>query len=289
MASKTPAPPSLDQVDFSQIQVLAPRPNKNAPGQTSYIRYNGSGSGKFIVTLKNALIQYALRPFKDKKTGEVQKKLTLNIALEEDEEGNLTNPELKKFLEKLQDTVVKQITANASTWGLPSNVGKKFNDIIKTHINKETKERYNDTWQIRVQMDPETLQIRSKFFDGRKKNEPIPITFTTADQEIPMFTRANMYVHISKVWYSGNGVGVTADLIQGSFNRPEGMITLPEIEVCDDDLAERETKKTDEFGDDDDDEVIVETTDDLEELKVGEDDVEEEPPKKPKGKGRRKN
>lgn len=281
--------PTVEQIDFKKIQIQPPRDNKNAPGKTSGIRYAGSTNGQFIILLKNIQIRYSMFPYTDPKTGIPDKKLNLNISLEEDEAGNLKNPELHKFLTKLQAHLIELINTNAEEWGLPRNIGNKFNDLIKPHINKSTKERYVDTWTVRIQMDPETCHIKSKFFDGADKNKQIPVTFENAGEQIPAFTRANLYIHINKVWFSGSALGMSTDLIQGSFNRPIGVMSLPEIIACDDDLAGRDrvekTIDSNDFDEDDDESFVIETTDSL---SIDDDDIEQHQPKKTKGKGKAK-
>lgn len=236
--------PNYNEVKVELIDISRPKDNQGGKGQTSYLR-----SKQFVdfndtiyFTLNDQTVAYSLDQYTDPKTGIRDGKYTLNIRLDEDENGEYVNKDVVDFVQRLENQVKTIVANRAREWRLPNDFANKMTSLVKSHYNKKSGQKYPDTLSVRVNYDPEKRQFRSKFYNTYEgKQTLLELTESTAPNEIMYGTKCNLILKVRKLWISGNGWGITFELESGSFSKSIRKFELPlpsavEVNTIDDDI-----------------------------------------------------
>jgi len=250
----------LHEFDLSKISVTSPQANKGkdgkiTQGKTAYIRSKQfpDMTRGLVFSIRGVHVAHPLRAFRDDTNPNAPPKYSLTLSFGRDETGKPTyNIELYNALIALERRIIEILSQNSEEWMdeklSTAEIKGKFNSFInKKNKNKTTGEKYPDTFRVRVLTKfGDTTHFEPRFFDGAKNNTQISIDTINSEKEIPRNTVGNIDVRISKLWISGSGMGVTFDLAQGSFNRPERMEDLEPPPPCTDEDAGRDREEDEE-------------------------------------------
>ena len=242
-AQTTNSVPTLDQYDLKRITILNPRKNPQGKGQSSYVNSEDSlfTNKRVIFEVRNARVAYSLKAYREEGQGPSNND-KYHLHLERDD----NNPDLKKLfktVKALERRVAEFISAKSEEWLFDEKSPEQVEGMLKSCISKhrsKTGDKYPDTLRVRCAFNRDTREMSAKFLDGADGNKPIVVNTTNSDREIPYGTTGIFHVAISKVWFSGGGLGLTLSLVQASVNRPSGGMELPTIGMATDELVGRD-------------------------------------------------
>lgn len=241
--------PNYNEVKVELVDVSRPKDNQGGKGQTSYLKSKqfAEFNDTIYFTLNDQTVAYSLDQYTDPKTGTRDGKYTLNIRLDEDENGEYVNKDVVEFVQKLENQVKSIVANRAREWRLSNDFANKMTSLVKSHYNKKSGQKYPDTLSVRVNYDVEKHQFRSKFYSTDNGRQTLlELTEASAPNEIMYGTKCNLILKVRKLWISGNGWGITFELESGSFSKPTRKFELPlpqavEVEVLEDEETETTT------------------------------------------------
>jgi hypothetical protein len=236
------------ELDVKKLKLTVPQQNKDnkgtlTNGKKSFISTDQfPGTPSIMFDIRNAVVTYPFKPFKkpeDQTPPNVNDEYKLTITFTKDENGNIVNnKELYNKLKEIEDYLAEYISKRSEDWFLEERskemVKANISSSINKSVNKLTKERYPDTFRVRVLVNKQTGDFVPKFYDGVNGNKLIAINVSNTAREIPRGTRCNLNVKLSKLWIVDKKIGLTFDLVSGSFNRPDNDVDVPLPPPCTD-------------------------------------------------------